>query len=447
MPAMGFRVALTTLGCKVNQADSDLLAAAFEAAGCRLVEPDQPADAYVVNTCTVTLVADRKARKLVRQVASRHESAVVAVTGCYAEGLGRAVLEAMPEVDVVRGTHDRASLPEAVLLELRKRAALGLLTPLDEGGAPPEQRVRAMLKVQDGCQHYCAYCIVPSVRGPLASRRADDVLAEARDRVRGGVRELVLCGIRLGAYGVDQPDRRGSRFAPFEALVTELGAVEGLERLRLSSVLPLDCGPKLFAAMAAVPTVCEHLHLPLQAGDDTTLRRMGRGYTTRRFRSLVDTAREHLGDLALATDVMVGFPGETRRQFEHTLAFCEAVGFADMHVFSYSPRPGTRAAEWADDVPPAEKAARSSALCDLRDALRKRYYERRLGQSAQVLVESVDEAAGELEGLTREYVRVRAALPPNAGTILGRLVSLRLVAVEADGMRGEWQPGQVVANS
>ncbi|MBI5830917.1 MAG: MiaB/RimO family radical SAM methylthiotransferase [Armatimonadetes bacterium] len=443
---MSFRVALTTLGCKVNQADSDLLAAAFESAGCRLVEPDQPADAYVVNTCTVTLVADRKARKLVRQVAARNESAVVAVTGCYAEGLGRAVLEAMPEVDVVRGTHDRASLPEAVLLELRKRVALGLLRPLDGAPATLEQRVRAMLKIQDGCRQYCAYCIVPSVRGPLTSRRHDDVLAEARDRVRGGVRELVLAGIRLGAFGVDWPDRRGSRFAPLERLVSELGQIENLARVRISSVLPLDCGANLFATMAATPAVCTHLHLPLQAGDDTTLRRMGRGYTTRRFRALVDAARAHLGDLALATDVMVGFPGETRRQFEHTLAFCEAVGFADMHVFSYSPRPGTRAAEWPDDVPPAEKAARSGALCDLRDDLRRRYYERRLGRTDEVLVESHDEATDEVEGLTREYVRVRARVSLAARPALGSLVPMRLVAVEADGMTGELAVGQVVAN-
>jgi len=442
---MSYRVALTTLGCKVNQADSDLLAAAFEAAGCMLVEPDQAADAYIVNTCTVTLVADRKARKLVRGVAARNESAVVAVTGCYAEGLGRAVLEAMPEVDVVRGTHDRASLPEAVLLELRKREALGLLRPVGGDDRAPEPRVRAMLKVQDGCRHYCAYCIVPSVRGPLTSRRHDDVVAEARDRVRGGVRELVLCGIRLGAFGVDWPERRGSRFAPFERLVSELAGVEGLARLRLSSVLPLDCGPKLFAVMAAAPTVCEHLHLPLQSGDDTTLRRMGRGYTTRRFRSLVDAAREHLGDVALATDVMVGFPGETRRQFEHTLAFCETVGFADMHVFSYSPRPGTRAAEWVDDVPPAEKAARSQALCDLRDELRRRYYGRRLGRTVEMLVESYDAHHDEIEGLTREYVRVRAKASPLARPALGCLASVRLNAVESDGMRGELAAGQVVA--
>jgi threonylcarbamoyladenosine tRNA methylthiotransferase MtaB len=427
---MSYRIAITTLGCKVNQADSDHLADAFAAAGCTLVEPDEAADAYVVNTCTVTLVADRKARKLVRSLARHNEQAVVAVTGCYAEGLGRAVLEALPEVDVVRGTADRAGLPQAVLLELRRRAALGLLTPLDGRSPSHPRRARAMLKVQDGCSHVCAFCIVPSVRGGLRSRRADDVLAEAADRVRGGVRELVLCGIRLGAYGWDDADRKGSRFAPLQRLVERLGAESGAARLRLSSILPLDVGPDLFRTLASLPSVCEHLHLPLQSGDDDILRAMGRGYRAARFRELADRARDAMPRVALATDVMVGFPGETRAQFDRTLRLCEAVAFADMHIFSYSPRPGTRAAALADDVTPAEKAARSDELHALRAELRARFQRRHVGREVEILVESA--VGGVVEGLTRDYVRVRAA----GEAAVGELITVRVTGAEAEGVAG-----------
>lgn len=413
---MSYRIAIATLGCKVNQADSDALAASFSAAGCALVEPDQPADAYVVNTCTVTLVADRKARKLIRALARPNEQAVVAVTGCYAEGLGRAVLEAMPDVDVVRGTGDRASLPEAVLLELRRRRALGLLRPLADDGPPLARRARAMLKVQDGCNHVCAYCIVPSVRGRQVSRRPDDVLAEARDRVRAGVRELVLCGIRLGAYGWDFEQRGGTRFEPLQRLVDDLGALDGLARLRLSSILPLDIGPDFFRRLGAVPAVCEHLHLPLQSGDDGILRAMGRGYRTERFQRLVDAAREVWPRLALATDVLVGYPGETAEAFARTLAFCEQVGFADMHVFPYSARPGTAAAGLRDDVPPAEKAARVSALLELRAELRRRFAQWQVGGEVELLVEETGPTW--CEGLTRDYLRVRVPAPAPVGALL-----------------------------
>ncbi len=411
----GFRIALVTLGCKVNQADSEHLAEAFRLAGCQVVDAEEPADAYVVNTCTVTLVADRKARKLVRNVARRHDGAVVAVTGCYASGTGRALLEAMPEVDLVRSNAERSLVPEAVLLELRRRQALGLITP-SSTAQPVASRPRAMLKVQDGCQHVCRFCIVPAVRGGHASRRPDDVLDEAARRVAGGVRELVLCGIRLGAYGWDWPERTGSRFVPLQQLVTRLAGVPGLRRLRLSSILPLDVGPDLFATLADLPPVCEHLHLPLQSGDDGVLKRMGRGYTVRRFRELADRARAAMGDVALASDVMVGYPGETVAEFQATLATCEAVGFADLHIFAYSPRPGTPAAALPDDVPAAEKQRRSEVLHELRDELRRRYRARQLGQTVTVLVE--ESGPDWSAGLTRSYVTCRAPQPAEPGELV-----------------------------
>jgi threonylcarbamoyladenosine tRNA methylthiotransferase MtaB len=431
---MSYRIAIATLGCKVNQADTERLANAFGAAGCEVVPAEAPADAYVVNTCTVTLVADRKARKLVRSVARGNRQAVLAVTGCYAQGTSRALLEAMPEVDLVRGTAEQELLPEAVLLELRRRDALGLLTPR-QAAAPRPQRVRAMLKVQDGCNHVCSYCIVPTVRGGHRSRRPEDVLDEVHRRVDEGVRELVLCGIRLGAYGWDWPERRGSRFRPLLGLLERIATVPGVARLRLSSVLPLDVGPDLFRVMAELPPVCEHLHLPLQSGDDGVLRRMGRGYRTSRFAALVERAREAMPGVALASDVMVGYPGETRAEFAHTLDFCRQVAFADMHVFSYSPRPGTAAAELPDDVPPTVKQRRSQALHALRDDLRYSFRTPLAGRTVEILVEAADD--GWVAGLTRDYVRLRA--PGRAAP--GALVEVHVESVDAEG-----GTGRLVAN-
>ncbi|NUQ00182.1 MAG: MiaB/RimO family radical SAM methylthiotransferase [Armatimonadetes bacterium] len=433
---MSFRIALTTLGCKVNQADSDRLAEAFSAAGCLLVDAAEPADAYVVNTCTVTLVADRKARKLVRGVARANPQAVVAVTGCYAEGVGRAVLEAMPEVDLVRGNREREVLPQAVLLELRRRQALGLMRLVASGPEPTAPRIRAMLKVQDGCSHVCGFCIVPAVRGGLRSRRPGEVLDEVRRKVDEGVREFVLCGIRLGTYGWDWPERRGSRFRPLSELLLALAGIPGVARLRLSSILPLDVGPDLFALMADLPQVCEHLHLPLQAGDDQTLRRMGRGYRVGRFAALAAEARRWMPGLALATDVLVGYPGETAAQFANTLAFCRDMAFADMHIFSYSPRPGTPAAALPDDVGPAEKQARSQALHALRDELRQRYRQPLVGQTVEVLVEECGPAW--VEGLTRTYIRCRAQ---------GRAALGTTTTVRVESLAGETVPAALVSSA
>ena len=423
---MNYRIALTTLGCKVNQADSDRLASAFEARGCTVVEPDQPADAYLVNTCTVTLVADRKARKLVRGLTRRNPRAVVAVTGCYVEGAGRALFEQLPEVDVVKGQADQELLPEAVLLELRKRTAMGLLSPLEQPVDAAATRNRAMLKVQDGCSHVCGFCIVPAVRGAMVSRRLADVLDEVRAKVDAGVSEFVLCGIRLGAYGWDWPARRGSRFKPLNQLITAIAALPGVIRMRLSSLLPLDVGPDLFAGLADLPPVCEHLHLPLQSGDDGVLKAMGRGYTAQRFGYLVDQAREHLGDLCLATDVLAGYPGESEAAFENTLQVCEQAGFADLHVFGYSQRPGTRAAE-LDDLDPRVKQLRVDRLIELRDSLRRSFRARRVGRPAEILVEKVADD-GTVEGLTRDYLRVRCPGP----AAMSELLPIRLDTVDGE---------------
>ncbi|HAZ62054.1 MAG TPA: tRNA (N(6)-L-threonylcarbamoyladenosine(37)-C(2))-methylthiotransferase MtaB, partial [Armatimonadetes bacterium] len=237
--------------------------------------------------------------------------------------------------------------------------------------------------------------------------------------------------------------REGSRYEPLRALVEELAALDGLARLRLGSILPIDANPGLFTTLAASPRGCPHLHLPLQSGDDDVLQRMDRRYDTARFRRVVDEARAALGNPALASDVMVGFPGETTAAFDRTLAFCAEIGFADLHIFAYSPRPGTRAARWPDDVPPAEKAARARALADLRDSLWREYHSHKLQTEAEVLIEQSDPEQAEVVGLSADYLRVRAKVDrARPGREVGALVRVRLESLD-----GEAGYGQVVANT
>ncbi|HIE51695.1 MAG TPA: tRNA (N(6)-L-threonylcarbamoyladenosine(37)-C(2))-methylthiotransferase MtaB [Armatimonadetes bacterium] len=427
---MAYRVAFYTLGCKVNQYDTQTLKEDFAARGCEIVNFAAVADAYIINTCTVTQTADAKGRKVISAARHRNPQAVVAVCGCYAEA-AREEVQRLPGVAVVVGTHDRARLPDLVLAELQRRqtAPQSALLPSQGEVQSIYPRPRALLKVQDGCNHVCSFCIVPRVRGRQRSRPLPEVVAEARRRVAHGARELVLTGVRLGAYGQDWPERRSSRFQPLIDLLYALHEIENLARLRLSSLLPLDVSPRLLEAMAALPKVCPHLHLPLQSGDEEVLRRMRRGYRPARFAEIVEQARTLMPDLALTTDVLVGFPGETEEQFQHTYDFCRRMRFSRMHIFKYSPRPGTEAAALPDQIPPAEKERRSRSLHALRDELALAFHQQFVGRRVEVLMETV--ADGWARGLTPHYVRV---LVPHAEP--NTFVRVRVTEAETTGVRG-----------
>lgn len=428
-----YTVAFYTLGCKVNQYETQALREAFAARLFAEVGFDEPADAYVINTCTVTAVADRKCRKAIGAARRRNEQAVIAVCGCYSEGF-RTEVEALPGVGVVVGNAGKETLAEAVLSEVQRRVEAGTLIPVagrdQTASKSPSPRARALLKIQDGCNRACSYCIVPRVRGPQRSRSLPEVVAEAERLVGEGYREIVLTGIRLGAYGHDWPDRRSPRWKPLVDLLHALAAVEGLRRLRLSSILPLDVSPALFQAMADLSPVCPHLHLPLQSGDEEVLRRMRRGYRPGRFAELVRQAREARPDLALTTDVMVGFPGETEEQFQNTLRFAEEMRFAKIHVFPYSPRPGTEAAAMEGQIPFAEKERRAAALLELAARLSEEFYRQQVGREVEVLVETVQN--GVATGFTDNYVNVRLA----GDFTPGSFVRARLISADAEGVWG-----------
>ncbi|MDO8915561.1 MAG: tRNA (N(6)-L-threonylcarbamoyladenosine(37)-C(2))-methylthiotransferase MtaB [Coriobacteriia bacterium] len=416
-PAPGaLRVAVRTLGCKVNRTESESLIEELLGAGAVLVE-EADADFVVVNTCTVTAEADAKARKAVRHALRAPRGPIVIVTGCLAalDPAGLAALDSRVVVDA-----DKERLAQRVIARvlpgpgttLRSvKASAGDPSPLrgspglqnlasggPETGHPRAFRTRATVKVQDGCDHRCAYCIVPDARGAPRSVPASNVVDRVAALIAGGVREVVLTGVNIGRYT-----------GGLARLVTQVAAT-GIERIRISSIEPIDLTPALLATLARTPAVMPHLHVPLQSGCDTTLAAMGRGYDTAAFADSIARARDAMPGLALTTDIIVGFPGESAADFAESLAFVEACGFSRLHVFRYSPRPGTPAAAMSERPDPREVADRARRMRALGERLSSAHARARVGGRARVLVERVgDEVA---TGTTEDYLHVTVRLSP-----------------------------------
>ncbi|MDR3685825.1 MAG: MiaB/RimO family radical SAM methylthiotransferase [Coriobacteriia bacterium] len=420
----GRGVAIRTLGCKVNRAESEAIAAALLGDGAPLSE-ESDAAVVVVNTCTVTGEADAKARKAVRHALAGASQPTVVVTGCLA-ALDHDALAALGERVVVEADKSRvAALVEELL---GAQASRGGDHPLVSRAEDPAFRTRVSLKVEDGCDAFCSYCIVPYARGVPRAVALDEVVTQALSLVATGTREIVLTGINIGRY-----EHAGHDLAD----VIDAVAATGIARVRLSSIEPLDLTPRLLAAMAAAPAFCAHLHVPLQAGSDSVLAAMGRAYTCEEFLERIRAAREALPGLVVTTDVLAGFPGETAEQAAETLALCERVGFGKLHVFRYSRRPGTPAAIRADQVDEPTKGARAAGLRQLSARLAAARATARVGAAAEVLVERVvraGDAQPMAEGTTRDYLRVKF---PALGAAPGELAQVRLVHVDGEHLLGE----------
>jgi len=386
------RVRIFTFGCKVNQCDSEEIARSLARRGYHIGAPGDPADTYIINTCTVTATADAKARKLIRRLGREHPESTIIATGCLAETNPYALLN-LPGVAAVIPNSRKLSLPD-FLPELH--------SPLLPTSHVPS-RTRAFVKVQDGCDHGCAYCIVPAARGKPVSKPLAALVAEIHTLVDEGAREAVLCGIRLGAYGRDRGD------TTLAAVLRQLRDI-AIPRLRLSSIEPMDLGSDLLREIADHPVLCHHLHLPLQSGDDTLLAAMGRGYTAADFAGLAASVRAAWPDAALTTDIMVGFPGETEEQFDHTCSFVRELGFTRLHVFPYSPRPGAAAVGLPDQVPANVKRRRTQAALALAEDLAAASAQQWIGREVDVLFEQRGRA-GLLTGLTPHYHRIHARGP------------------------------------
>lgn len=425
------KAAFHTLGCKVNQTETAALRKLMEGAGYETVAFSDEADVYLINTCTVTHLGDRKSRQAIRRARRANPEAVIVVTGCYAQVSPDDVM-AIPDVDLVVGTHSRDRLPS--LVEGAKKERLNCVAPLEEKpgfeqlpAAQSGERTRAFLKVQEGCRQFCSYCIVPYARGPLYSRPPGEAAAEAARLAAEGYREIVLTGVHLGSYGAELPGN-----VALSDLISRLVPIAGITRIRISSIEPTEITPDLVETILANKKVCRHLHVPLQSGDDDVLRRMNRRYDSGEFLYLTRWLRAQIPGLALTTDVMAGFPGETDAQFENTLELVRQCRFSRLHVFKYSPRAGTPAAKFPGQVPHPVKEERSRRLTALGKELAQEYNRQFIGETVDVLFE---EKAGQtrLAGLTEHYIRVTAKAAEN---LLGKTVPVLITKEEKDGLSG-----------
>lgn len=422
-----------TLGCKVNQFETETMEGLFRARGYDVVPFEERADVYVINTCSVTHLSDRKSRQLIRRAARTNPVACIAVTGCYAQ-VAPEEIRALEGVRVVIGTKERVRIVDYVEEALRAdTGAIGTITDIMQTRVFEDiplhslpHRTRAFLKIEDGCQNFCTFCIIPYARGPVKSRELSAVAREMKLLTGAGFREVVLTGIHLGAYGIDLRDRPTLA----DACRTVL-AEERLRRLRLGSLESVELSADLLELMRTEPRFAAHLHLPLQAGSDAVLRAMNRHYDTAAFARLLEEVRAAVPGVAISTDIIVGFPGETEEDFAAGLDFVRQMGFARMHVFPYSPRKGTPAARRTDQVPPMVRKERAARMQALADALAEEYHRAALGSDVDVLFETSED--GVTDGLTETYIRVYTDAPVTRGEI----VPVRLTHLYRDGVWGE----------
>ena len=441
---------LITMGCKANQYDTQSMRETLQRNGYRLVDEEmsgQQTDLYLINTCTVTNVADQKARQAIRKAIRQHPNAKVLVTGCYAES-DRAAIEQIPGVTFVFGNREKADfqdyldilnteMPSSTEEDLPTPNPLLTIEPVQhdaireharfsKGVSDAGKRTRALIKVQDGCSAFCTYCIIPYVRGRMTSRPLDDIAQEAHRIADSGIKEVVITGVHLGAYGMDT-----GRDKDIADILEHIHDIEGIERIRFSSIEPMYFPDTLGERMAALPKCMPHFHLPLQAGSDAVLRQMRRRYTTAAFAHLVDNLRRVFGDdVGITTDIMVGFPGETDAHFDESCQFVEEIGFSQLHVFRYSPRKGTPAATYPDQVSPHISAARSQAMIALGVRLNTAFRQRMLGKQKEVLIEASREGENDrLAGFTDNYLRVLVDAPESA---INQIQRVTLNSLEGD---------------
>lgn len=399
-------VCFVTLGCKVNQTESEAVAQLFREANYQVVAASEEADVVVVNTCTVTNMGDSKSRRVIRRMIREHPESFVVVMGCYAQTAPGEIL-GIEGVDLVLGTQDRRKVLEwieKVKAERTPQNAVREIWKADEFEELPqlseEHRARAFLKIQEGCNQFCTYCIIPYARGPLRSRLPENALAEARRLVAAGHPEIVLTGIHTGYYGQDLGEQWN-----LARLVKELVKIPGLCRLRLSSIEPMEYTPALIESIVASDKVCPHLHMPLQSGRDRILTRMNRPYTLHEYRGLLTRLRQQIPNLAITTDIIAGFPGETEEDHASTLEFVKSCGFSGINVFPYSKRKGTPAADYPEQVPKQLKEQRVKELLLVARVSQEEYNRRFMGKPVEVLIEWID-PNGCAMGHTPHYIQV-----------------------------------------
>lgn len=403
--------ALHNLGCKVNSYETEAMQQLLEEAGYEIVPFHEKADVYIINTCSVTNIADRKSRQMLHRAKKQNPDAVVVAAGCYVQAAAEE-LKADLAVDVIIGNNKKQDLVPILEEYFKDKSDSSHVIEISETHEYERLSIhkiadhtRAFLKIQDGCNQFCSYCIIPYTRGRVRSRRPDEVVAEVRELAAAGYQEVVLTGIHLSSYGVDFKEEEKKE--TLLSLIKQVHEVEGIRRIRLGSLEPRIITEEFAQALASMPKFCPHFHLSLQSGCDKTLKRMNRHYTTEEYAAGCEILRRYFDNPAITTDVIVGFPGETEEEFEETKAFLERIGFYEMHIFKYSRRAGTRADRMPEQVPEQVKSVRSEVLLKLEKQMSKAYRESFSGKKKTVLLEEKTEIGGRayMIGHTMEYVK------------------------------------------
>ena len=433
------KIAFYTLGCKVNQSDTASMEGIFRRAGYEVVDFGSPADVYLINTCVVTNTGQRKSRQIINRAVRHNPLSLIVVTGCYPQTAPEEV-RAIAGVDVIIGNQERARIVELVEQALENKHTeildnvqkMTVDTKFEELGVGTEtDKTRAFLKIQEGCNQYCTYCIIPYARGPLRSRSLESIRSEVAKLVEAGYKEVVLIGIHLGCYGKELA-KEGKHITLYDAVQAVL-SVEGMCRVRLGSLESVEVEPRLLELMANEPRLCKHLHLPLQSGCDKILQAMHRPYDTARFTQLLQQIRAQVPDVAITTDIIVGFPGETEEDFATTLAFAEKCGFAKMHIFPYSKRKGTPAEKMPNQVDEAVKGERAARLAAVDEKLHQAMLKQMVGKTEEVLFEQPVDAV-HMEGLCGPYLRV---VVPGTSELANTIAQVKITGIVDDWLTGE----------
>ncbi len=398
-------ISFITLGCKVNQYETNAMAQKFKEKGYKVIEGEAKADIYVINTCTVTNMSDRKSRQMLRRMKDINKNAIIVACGCYVQ-VSKEEVEQMEEIDLVLGNNEKKNIVEYVekyIEENKKEENMEDVMKqrefVDFGDVTYTEKTRAVIKVQDGCDRFCSYCIIPYARGRVRSRKPQSVISEIEKIAKQGIQEVVVTGIHVASYGKDF-----NNDYKLIDLLEEINKIEGIKRIRLGSIEPLLITEEFVERLKKLEKICHHFHLSLQSGCDETLKRMNRRYTIEEFKEIVNRLRKNYEDVILTTDIIVGFPGETEEEFNKTYEFLKDIKFYKMHVFKYSPRKGTKAAKMPKQIDGKQKEMRSKKLIELSDFNEKTYNEAYINKEVEVLFE--EEKEGMYKGHTENYILV-----------------------------------------
>lgn len=425
------KIAFYTLGCKVNQYETEVLKTLFVQKGWEITDWEEEAQAYVINSCTVTSTGDKKARQVLHGIRKRRQESIIAFIGCLPQALSSKEID-LPEADIIIGTSNRYELPDLFEQYQNKKEKIISVMPFEKESSFENitisnfsNRSRAFVKIQDGCENYCTYCIIPKARGPIRSKPLDLLKTEVEALAKNGYCEIVLVGINLTSYGADL-----EKTDIIDAVRTA-ASVNGIERIRLSSLEPESLSAKHIYALSKISKFCPHFHLSLQSGADSVLKRMNRRYSTKDYKKIIESIRKHFDNPAITTDIIVGFPGETEWDFAQSVAFVSKIKFSKVHIFPYSVRPNTPAANLPDQLSRAQKQRRAKTMSIQTEKVQNDFYNNQIGTIHEVLFET--QRGSTAIGYTKNYMPVYVKSEED---LVGSIRKVEIIAVQNDNCRG-----------